>query len=281
MKTNIIDTHFHVSARSANDYEILSLSNIKNIIEPGHRLRKRISSKDEYFELFKNRINDESSRAKAFGVNIYFGLGFIPSEYPQKEVFYSCLEDALEYKHNQICCYGEVELDLKIDNPTEVFIDQLNILMNGELPIIVSIPHINRPIILENMKKIFKELQRRAYPFNRIILDGLYIDEIISFSDYDFLSFGIPVTSKIDSQFVIVKKTNIDDILKEMERNRIDYSKIIFNSGIGYGNGDPWSLSKLVQLLKMYGVNSNIIENLFYNNASKAFNININKNIYG
>lgn len=277
MKLNIIDTHYHASTRSANDYESLALFGVKTIIEPSHRFGQKIDCVAKYIELLNKRVNCEIVRANAFNVRYLFGVGLMPCDFISNEIYQEtleCISNPQFYYHDKMCCYGEVELDIVNDIGDELFIKQLECYSRNNYPIIVNIPHVNRN---EVFKKTFLLFESNRYnskiSFQNIVIDGLYVDEVEYVSDFNFKAYGIPVSLRSDAPFIIYKKNYPDDIILFLKTTKCDINKIIFNSAVGFGYGVPSGISQIAGILMHNKISIETINKIFYLNARSIFNL--------
>ncbi|WP_270561765.1 hypothetical protein [Bacteroides cellulosilyticus] len=277
MKFNIIDTHYHASSRSANDYESLAIFGIKTIIEPSHRFCQRIDSVAKYLELLNKQVKNESLRANAFGVKYFFGIGLMPCDFISNEVYQETLayiSSPQLYSHDKMCCYGEVELDIYNKRGEDLFVKQLEYYSKNNYPIIVNIPHINREHVFKSTFSLLeKNRSNHKISFHNIVMDGIYIDEVECADKFKFKAIGIPISLRNDAPFVVYKKNYPEQIMSFLKSKKYDFNKIIFNSAIGFGYGIPSGLSQIAGILQHNEISNEIINKTFYLNAQSTFNL--------
>jgi len=165
----LIDPHIHMISRTTDDYEKLSLSGVKVVIEPSFWVGQPRTSSNTLIDYWDHIINFEHERAKKFGIRHYCAISVNPKEANNIILAKEGIEKIRDYlvKKN-VVALGEIGFDLITEQEKKIFFEQLVIAAELNIPVIVHTPHVKK---LEGLKESIKLIKESGISEKMIILD--------------------------------------------------------------------------------------------------------------
>ena len=245
-------------SRTTDDYEKMSLSGIKAVIEPSFWLGQERTSSNTLKDYWEYIISFEHNRALEFGIDHYCAISVNPKEANNKKFANDSLEIIENYLlRENVVALGEIGFDLISKQEEDIFQKQLLLADKLKIPIIIHTPHVNK---LEGTKRTFKLIEETQIEQSRIIVDHNNEDTIELSLSYDVFS-GITVypNTKL-SPFRAV------NILKKFGTDRI-----LINSSADWGISDPLSVPKTALEMGSNGFSENEIKKVLFSNPNSFF----------
>jgi predicted metal-dependent TIM-barrel fold hydrolase len=163
-----------------------------------------------------------------------------------------------EYLNHERCvALGEIGFNNITPNEERVFVRQLEMAAERDMPVIVHLPHFNK---LEGTRRTVKIISEMGLNPDRIVIDH-NTEETMAISRDSGCWCGMTVypISKLTPQ-------RVSDIIREFGSERM-----IVDGSADWGVSDPLSLVKVVDFLEKDGHPAETIERLVFSNAMEFY----------
>ena len=250
----IIEPHIHCSSRTTDDYQAMYAAGIRACVEPSFwpGIDRRYAG--SFFDYFHLILDFETERARRFGIDHYCTIAFNPKEAENTALVDEVLAGIDEYLNHPRCvAVGEIGFNNITDNEEYAFRRQLEIAAERNMPVIVHLPHFNKP---EGIRRTMKVVREVGFPEDNIYLDHNTEDTMAQARDTDcWLGLTVYPISKLTPERVsaIIRQYGSD--------------KIIVAGSADWGISDPLALVKVVDYLKKDGHDEQTIHKLVFENA--------------
>jgi predicted metal-dependent TIM-barrel fold hydrolase len=276
MRIPIIDAHVHMDVRSANEYELMAISGVEAVIIPSTFNGEKRSSKEAYFQFYDRLLTTERQRAERHGLKVGVAVSVDPEDLNGVETAHEVIDALPRYFANPcVCAMGEIGLENFTPEEVSIFLRQLRLAGEYGLPVIMHTPHENKEANLPKMVAILEKaitdygLDRRL-----LLLDDLTAETIDCAWGLDLGAYGLAVSPPLNGVFVAHRKASPREAKELLDR--YDASKLIFNSALGWGYGDPQAISRVMLHLKLMGVREDDLKAVAYDNPKRFFEQNPN-----
>lgn len=269
MRIPIIDTHVHMDVRSANEYELMAISGVEAVVVPSTFTGEKRCSKEAYFQFYDRLLQAEKKRADQHGIKLLVGVSVDPEDMHDVTIARETIKELPRYfKDKNVCAMGEIGLEKFTDDEISVFLEQLQMAKTYQMPVIMHTPHEDKETNLPKMVKILKKaIDDYAIDRNLLLLDDLTADTIDGAYDLGLGGYGIAVSPRLNGVYVAHRKATPTEAKELIEKFGTD--KLIFNSALGWGYGDPMSISRVLLNLKLMGVPEATLKKLVYENPKR------------
>ena len=250
----IIEPHIHCSSRTTDDYQSMYAAGIRACVEPSFwpGIDRRYAG--SFFDYFHLILDFETERARRFGIDHYCAIAFNPKEAENTPLVDEVLAGIDEYLNHPRCvAVGEIGFNNITDNEEYAFRRQLEIAAERNMPVIVHLPHFNKP---EGIRRTMKVVREVGFPEDNIYLDHNTEDTMAQARDTDcWLGLTVYPISKLTPERVsaIIRQYGAD--------------KIIVAGSADWGISDPLALVKVVDYLQKDGHDEQTIHKLVFENA--------------
>ncbi len=250
----IIEPHIHCSSRTTDDYQAMYAAGIRACVEPSFwpGIDRRYAG--SFFDYFHLILDFETERARRFGIDHYCAIAFNPKEAENTPLVDEVLAGIDEYLNHPRCvAVGEIGFNNITDNEEYAFRRQLEIAAERNMPVIVHLPHFNKP---EGIRRTMKVVREVGFPEDNIYLDHNTEDTMAQARQTDcWLGLTVYPISKLTPERVsaIIRQYGAD--------------KIIVAGSADWGISDPLALVKVVDYLKKDGHDEQTIHKLVFENA--------------
>jgi hypothetical protein len=250
----IIEPHVHMFSRTTDDYARMQERGIRACVEPSFWLGADRRYAGSFFDYFRLILEFETVRARRFGIDHYCAIGFNPKEAENRPLVDEVLAGMGEYlAHRRCVALGEIGFNHLTDNEEYAFAQQLHIAEQRALPVIVHLPHYNKP---EGVARSLRVLRDAGFDESRVYLDHNTEDCIAAALQSEcWCGLTVYPISKLTPQ-------RVSAIIKEHGPDRI-----IVSGSADWGVSDPLSLVKVVDYLAEDGHSDETIAKLVYRNA--------------
>ncbi len=251
----IIEPHIHMFSRTTDDYQALYRAGIRVCVEPSFWLGSDRRHAGTFFDYFRLILEFETVRARRFGVDHYAAIAYNPKEAENKALVKETLAGIGEYLDHERCvALGEVGFNNLTDNEEYALLRQLDIARERDMPVIVHLPHVNKPVGIE---RTLSCLRRAGVDERKVYLDHNTEDTIKTAVNETQCFCGLTVYpySKLSPQ-------RVSDIVR-----KIGSERIIVSGSADWGVSDPLSLVKVADRMKADGHDEQTIHRLLYANA--------------
>ncbi len=254
----IIEPHIHMFSRTTDDYQAMYAAGIRACVEPSFWLgadRRYAGSFWDYYNLI---LNFETVRARRFGIDHYCAIAYNPKEAENVALAEEVIAGYGEYLDHERCvALGEIGFNNITDNEEHVFRLQLRIARQRGLPVIIHLPHFNKPVGIERTVDCLRD---EGMDETTIYLDHNTEDCIAQALETDcWCGLTVYPISKLTPE-------RVSNIIKTHGPDRI-----IVSGSADWGVSDPLSLVKVVDYLADDGHSDETIHKLVYGNAMSFY----------
>ena len=255
----MIEPHIHMYSRTTDDYQAMYRAGIRVCVEPSFWLGGDRRYAGTFFDYFRLILDFETVRARRFGIDHFAAIAYNPKEASNTRLVDEVLAGIGEYLDHERCvALGEIGFDKINDAEEYALLRQLEIAKERELPVIVHLPHVNKPTGIERTVNCLRKV---AMDERNVYLDH-NTEETIDMALHETSCVcGLTVYpySKLTPQRVsaIVRRTGSE--------------RIIVSGSADWGVSDPLSLVKVVEYMKADGHDEQTIHRLVFANAMKFY----------
>jgi predicted metal-dependent TIM-barrel fold hydrolase len=254
----IIEPHIHMYSRTTNDYEAMYAAGIRACLEPSFWLGTDRRYAGTFFDYYQLILEFETVRARRFGIDHFCAIALNPKETENIALADEVMDGLGEYlDHPRCVALGEIGLNNITPNEERAFVRQFEMAVERDMPVIVHLPHVNKPVGIQRTLEIIKKVG--ANP-DRVIIDH-NTEETIAISRDSGCWSGMTVypISKLTPQ-------RVSDIIREHGSDRM-----IVNGSADWGVSDPLSLVKVVDHMAADGHAEETIQKLVFSNAMEFY----------
>lgn len=255
----IIEPHIHMYSRTTDDYQAMYQAGIRTCVEPSFWLGASRRYAGTFFDYFNLILEFETVRARRFGIDHYAAIAHNPKEADNRKLVDEVLEGIGEYlDHPRCVALGEIGFNNITDDEEYAFMRQLRIAMDRNMPIIVHLPHTNKP---EGINRIIRCLRQVDADETKIYLDH-NTEETIEIALKETRCYcGLTVypISKLNPQ-------RVSQIIRQVGPERI-----IVSGSADWGVSDPLALVKVVEYMQSDGHGEQTINKLVMENANAFY----------
>lgn len=255
----MIEPHIHMYSRTTDDYQAMYRAGIRVCVEPSFWLGGDRRYAGTFFDYFRLILDFETVRARRFGIDHFAAIAYNPKEASNTRLVDEVLAGIGEYLDHERCvALGEIGFDKINDAEEYALLRQLEIAKERELPVIVHLPHVNKPVGIERTVNCLRNV---AMDERNVYLDH-NTEETIDMALHETRCVcGLTVYpySKLTPQRVsaIVRRAGSE--------------RIIVSGSADWGVSDPLSLVKVVEYMKADGHDEQTIHRLVFANAMKFY----------
>ncbi len=251
----IIEPHIHMYSRTTDDYQAMHKAGIRACVEPSFWLGSDRRYAGSFFDYFRLILDFETVRARRFGVDHYAAIAYNPKEAENTRLVNEVLAGMDEYLDHERCvALGEIGFNNITDHEEYALLRQLEIAMKRDMPVIVHLPHLDKPA---GIKRTLKCLRQIGMDERKVYLDHNTEETVDAAASETQCFCGLTVYpfSKLTPQ-------RVSDIVR-----RIGSERIIVSGSADWGVSDPLSLVKVTDHMKADGHDAQTIHRLVYVNA--------------
>ncbi len=253
-----IDPHIHMVSRTTDDYERMAASGVRAIIEPAFwqgQPRTQVGSFQDYFS---SLVGFERFRAAQFGIRHYCTIGLNSKEANNEALAEQVLDLMPLYLTKEgVVAVGEIGFD-DITPMEEKFLRlQLELAKDVDLPILIHTPHRNKK---RGTTRSMDVIEEHGIAPSRVIIDHNNEETCKEVLDRGYWC-----------AFTIYPKTKMgNERMVEIAR-QYGSERIIVDSSADWGVSDPLAVPKTANLMKERGITQDVIEDVVYRNALRAY----------
>ena len=249
-----IEPHAHMVSRTTDDYQSMILAGCQAVCEPAFWAGFDRSSKEGFYDYFRQLTLYEPQRAAKFGLPHYSWLCINPKEAEDitftKEVI-SIIPEFIKEKN--VLGIGEIGLNKNSVNEVKSFEMQVQLAIDYDQLILIHTPHLEdkakgTDLILNILSK-FSEIKP-----HRVLIDHVEEHTIQNVIDQGYWA---GITLYPHSKCSHPRAVDMIDTYGET-------NKVCMNSACDWGVSDPLSLPKAIFELKKRGYCPDKIEHLVY-----------------
>jgi predicted metal-dependent TIM-barrel fold hydrolase len=231
----IFDPHIHMSARTTNDYAAMYLAGVRAVVEPSFWLGQPRTNVGSFVDYFDGLIGWERFRAAQYGIRHHATIGLNPKEAndPRCREVLAVLPRYLA--KDGVVAVGELGYDSMTAEEDEVFVAQLALAREFELPAMVHTPHRDKAA---GTLRTLDVIRDAGIDPGMVVVDHLNETTVASVADSGcWMGFSIYPDTKMDEARMVA-------ILREHGTDRM-----LVNSAADWGNSDPLKTVKTGQAM--------------------------------
>lgn len=254
----IIEPHIHMISRTTDDYQRMYEAGIRVCLEPAFWFGSERRYAGTFFDYFKHILEFETTRARRFGIDHYAAISVNPKEAEDLKLAHEVLDGIEEYVDHERCiAVGEIGFNTITDNEEEVCAAQLKLAERKKLPVLIHLPHFNKPEGVERTLNLLKDFD---IPKNMILIDHNTEDTmpLLAGKGY-YLGLTVYPISKLTPK-------RVSEIIREH-----GHEQVLVNGSADWGVSDPLSLLNVVNFLKEDGHPEEAISSLVFETAMSFY----------
>ena len=249
----MFDSHAHVDTRPFEDFELLAISGVTDVLTLAHD-PMRMSSSHVFKDHF-DRVLSERQRALKGGIRLHVGLGLHPRARPGD--LDACLE-LLEarLKAGEAVAVGEIGLEAADPFEATMFQRQVLLAIKYDLPIIAHTPKKGKAMVT---REILHMLSTFTIAPGRVVVDHADADTVGPILDRSY-NAGLTVQPGKLTPAAAVEIVKSHDI-----------SRLLLNTDMSSGPTDVLSIPKTAHALRLAGVKPEVTDAVSDRNARRVF----------
>ncbi len=254
----IIEPHIHMYSRTTDDYQAMYGAGIRVCVEPSFWLGSNRRYAGTFFDYFQLILEFETVRARRFGLDHYGAVALNPKEAENAKLADEVIDGMGEYlEHPRCVALGEVGFNNITPNEERAFVRQLEIARGRQMPVIIHLPHVDKPRGIARTIDILKSLDMLG---PRVVIDHNTEDTIRAALDSGcYAGMTVYPISKLTPERVSAMV------------HQYGSKNVWVNGSADWGISDPLSLVKVVKFMKRDGHSDATIANLVFNNSMAFF----------
>lgn len=254
----IFDPHIHMSSRTTDDYQRMYDNGIRVVLEPAFWMGQPRTHAGTFEDYFLSLIGWEPFRASQFGIHHLCTLALNPKESNNVNLAREVLELLPFYlaKEN-VVGVGEIGLDDQTTQEEKVFLAQLEMAKEFNLPVLVHTPHRGKKTGTQRCLDIVKE--------SNINPEFVLIDHNIEDTFQEVLDRGHW------AGYSIYPETKMDEFRMANIIKKFGSHKTIINSAADWGVSDPLMVPKTIIEMKKLNITNKVIQEVVWDNPMNFF----------
>ncbi len=255
----MIDTHAHVDTRPYEDFEMMALGGMTDVLTLAHdpmKMSSAIVYKDHFERLFSER-----SRVEKNGVRLHVCLGLHPRTRPDDpQACLTLLESYLNDKARPVTAIGEAGLETRDAFEVEMLQRQIELAIKHDLPIILHTPRNGK---VQITREIINVLSTFSIDHDRVVIDHADADTVKLIVDRGF-NAGLTIQPG-----KLSPKEAVEIVQK------YDPARLVLNTDMSSNPTDVLGVARAAHAMRMAGVFNVIIEAVTAKNAWRIFRLKI------
>ena len=254
----LFDPHIHMTSRTTDDYEAMANAGIVGIVEPAFWLGQPRTQVGSFIDYFSALIGWERFRAKQFGIAHYCTIGLNPKEANDPRLVEPVLELMPRFlRKDGVVAVGEIGFDDLTPGEEKVFLAQMELAKNADLPVLIHLPHRDKKRGTERTLAVVRE---SGLPEERVLVDHNNEETLpLVLATGCWAGHSIyPDTKMTEARMV--------DLLK-----RYGLERMVVNSAADWGKSDPLKVPKTAEAMHGAGFSAQDIERVLFDNPVRFF----------
>jgi len=259
----IIDTHLHAIWMSGPNILKMSMGGVEAAIQPTpHAVPWKVSG-ETLIKMWEDSISYWVTYCTARGVDLYSTLS-VPFIGVDAEGIKEGLKKLPKYLDNErVIGIGEIGLNNGAEDEVELFISQLNIAKEHNMPIIIHSPARREPQLVPMLDQIIDVIRKENFPMDMVVLDHAAKNTLEA-----RLKTGAMVGLS-----TCYDKNRPEDTAEMVAENPDKRDKLFINSELGYDQDGYFSVPRVAYEMRMLGLKREEIEKVTWDNPKKFFNL--------
>jgi uncharacterized protein len=254
----MFDPHIHMTSRTTDDYERMAAAGIVGVLEPAFWLGQPRTQVGTFIDYFNSLIGWERFRASQFGIAHFSTIALNPKEANDPRLADAVLELLPRYlEKDGVVGVGEIGFDDVTAAEERVFLQQLEIAKELQLPALIHTPHRDKKKGTERSLACVKEV---GIDESRVLVDHNN-EETLPLVRKTACWAGhsiYPDTKMTEERMVeLLKKYGVE--------------RMIVNSAADWGKSDPLKVPKTAEAMRRAGFSDDEVERVVFENPVAFF----------
>lgn len=252
------DPHIHMISRTTDDYENMAEAGIIGVIEPAFWQGQPRTSVGSFVDYYNTLIGWERFRASQFGIQHYCTMGMNPKEANNIEIAEEVLKLLPRYiAKDNVVGIGEIGFDDITDAESRFFLEQLQLAIDFEMPVLIHTPHRDK---ITGTKRTLDLVRDSGIPIEMVLIDHLNEQTLPLVRDSGcWCGHSVyPFTKMSEIRMV--------GFLKEYGLDRM-----VVNSAADWGRSDPLKVPKTGDEMLKAGFSAAEVERVLFENPINFF----------
>lgn len=248
----VFDPHIHMTSRTTDDYERMYAAGIRAVTEPAFWLGQPRTSVGSFVDYFDALLGWERFRAAQFGIRHHCTIALNPKEANDPRCT-PVLELLPRYlAKDGVVAVGEVGFDSMTAEEEKVFVHQLHLAAEHDLPVLVHTPHRDKAA---GTRRSLELVAAAGLPPERVLVDHLNETTVEMVADSGcWMGFSIYPDTKMDEERMV-------RILADHGTDRM-----IVNSAADWGRSDPLKTVATGRAMLAHGFTEADVERVLWDN---------------
>jgi predicted metal-dependent TIM-barrel fold hydrolase len=248
----IFDPHIHMTSRTTDDYEAMHAAGVRAVVEPAFWLGQPRTSVESFVDYFDGLLGWERFRAAQFGIAHHATIGLNPKEAndPRCTGVLDILPRYLE--KDGVVAVGETGFDSMTPEEEHVFVRQLELAGEHDLPVLVHTPHRDKAAGTRRTLEIVAEVGLAP---ELVVVDHLNETTVDVVADAGaWMGFSVYPDTKMDE----------DRMVRILQRRGLE--RVLVNSAADWGRSDPLKTLKTGQAMLAAGFSDDDVDEVLWRN---------------
>ncbi|GGC13489.1 TatD family hydrolase [Cellulomonas carbonis] len=248
----ILDPHIHMTSRTTDDYEAMHAAGVRAVVEPAFWLGQPRTNVGSFVDYFDGLLGWERFRAAQYGIAHHATIALNPKEAndPRCTGVLDLLPRWLV--KDGVVAVGETGFDSMTDDERSVFVRQLELAGEHDLPVLVHTPHRDKAA----GTRVTLDLVRQVgVPVERVLVDHLNETTVDLVADSGcWTGFSIYPDTKMDEHRMV-------RLLAERGLDRV-----LVNSAADWGRSDPLTTARTGRAMLAAGFSDDDVDRVLWRN---------------
>ncbi|MEE6274218.1 TatD family hydrolase [Georgenia sp. MJ206] len=248
----IFDPHIHMTSRTTDDYEAMHAAGVRAVVEPAFWLGQPRTSVESFIDYFDGLLGWERFRAAQFGIVHHATIGLNPKEANDPRCI-GVLDILPRYlEKDGVVAVGETGFDSMTPEEEHVFVRQLELAGEHELPVLVHTPHRDKASGTRRTLEIVAEVGLAP---ELVVVDHLNETTVDIVADAGaWMGFSVYPDTKMDE----------DRMVRILARRGLE--RVLVNSAADWGRSDPLKTLKTGQAMLAAGFTDDDVDEVLWRN---------------
>jgi predicted metal-dependent TIM-barrel fold hydrolase len=253
-----IDPSIYASRRSYAELELMTAAGLVAVIEPSTIYGAPRRFAETFLDDFERLIGPERQRARKLGLGYATAVGVPAGEANNPAIATRVLDMLPGYLAQEaVVAVGEIGLEQGTEAEERVFVRQLRLARQANLPVIVAAPTRDRR---EGLLRTISLLLEEGIPANHVLINGVAEDTLPLVRGYGSW-FGLTIDAETH-----LSPTRAAQLLRHA-----GIEGAMIHSAAGRIHGDPLAVPRTARALMQAGFPADDVERLTFHNPKWFF----------
>jgi len=254
----ILDPHIHMTSRTTDDYEAMAAAGILAVVEPAFWLGQPRTTVGSFIDYFNSLLGWERFRASQFGITHFATMGLNPKEANNPKLSAEVLAILPRFLDKDgVVAVGEIGFDDQTREEEDVFVKQVELAREFELPVLVHTPHRDKK---QGTIRTIELVRSLKFPEERVLIDHNNEETL-----------PIVLDSGCWAGHSIYPNTKMDEARMAVLVKKYGWARIVINSAADWGISDPLKVPKTIAVMQAQGIPDDIIQAIVWDNPIAFF----------